>query len=290
MKKMYLISLLAIASLTFSSSYAQGRQGAAQRTGNCNFSKQGMECQISGLSTQQQEQLAAERVKFLKDTQAERNQLNEWRARKQTLLTTDPVDQKELDNILESMNRVSTTIHKKKVRHHQAIKAFLTEEQVLQFDNRRFSQNRKGKNARGMQGQGYGHGSANKGRGQGAGYGQGRGQNSYNKQRRRAQCYQLSDEQNQVLKTARVEMMSKQQAHKNRLNELRAQLKTVCTCKNIDLKKADQIIDEQAQTRLEMAKVRTAFRVEMRSQLTDEQAILWNNRPRNGRKGCRQMR
>ena len=299
MKKGFLISVLALMSLVFTSSFAQGKRGDGHRPAKARFNEKSTTCQLGGLSDEQQKSLKAERVKFMTDIKAERNQLNELRAKKQTVETTEPLNKKELDKILVSMNKLSTSIRKKTIRHRQAIKGFLTEEQLLRFENKKLNRpgKRRGKGEMAMKGKGHGnkgHGKGQRGMGMnasgradGKGCVQGKGRRTQMTNKgRKADCKLMTEDVREALKTARFEMEKQQQPYENQLNELRAQLKTICTGKNIDLKKADQIIDKQASVQLELAKLKSDFKSELRSRLTDEQKVMYDSkkgRSRNGR-------
>jgi len=289
MKKTYLITGLMLLGLIFTNTNAQGRRGTA----NCNFDNGASACQRLNLDEEQQQKVEAERVAFMKDVQAERNEINELRARKRTLETTDPLDKKELDKVLLAMNKASTSIQKKKLRHHQSIKQLLTDAQLIQFDNRSFNQRgngfengdrtRNGKGRRSAYGRKGGNSMPCE---NGQGYGQGRGVNGRQQgQGYRADCMLLNADEKAALKATHTKMLKQQQPYKNEMNELRAQLKTVCTGKEVDLKKADRLIDQQATARLEMAKIRASYKSELRSQLSDEQKAMWDSKRGRGHKG-----
>lgn len=283
MKKTYLITVVALVSLIFTSSFAQGRKGERRGNGNCEFNNKTLNCQVMDLSDEQQQKMDAERVNFMKAIQAERNQLNELQAKKQTIETTDPVNKKELDKTLVTISTLKSSIQKKKIRHHQTIKSFLDDDQLVRFENRGYGHQGYGKGEHRMakQGQGNREGHANfhgKGKGQGN-----KGQRPAHGQR--ADSKLMTEDLRASFKTAHIEMMKKMQPYENQLNELSAQLKTGCTGKDIDLKKVDKLIDEQANVRLEMAKIKTNFKLDLRSQLTDEQKVMFDSRAGRGHKG-----
>ncbi len=264
-------------------------------------------CLLDNLTDEQQEQMAAERVKFQKEIQQERNQLGELQAKKRTIETTDPIDAKALDNVMVEINRVHSTIQKKRTRHQQTVKSFLTDDQVVAFDNFKGpnkygrGKSQRGNNhfngpgnrgqacqynkqsARNGRGNRYAQGSGyEKGRGAGNGYGQGRGNG-----RRNGPCV-MNEEMQQTMQQAHLDLMKAQQPLSNQLNELNAQFKTLTTGKNVDLKKVDQLIDKQSAVRLEMARLRSSKSLNIRSQLNDEQKLWFDNHHMRG-KGNRWM-
>ncbi|MCU4164905.1 Spy/CpxP family protein refolding chaperone [Carboxylicivirga caseinilyticus] len=269
------------------------------------------------LTQEQKDKLDELRVDFYKQTQADHNQLNELMARKHTLETTNPVDKKALYDCLASINSVQTKLQKERVRHFQDVKANMTDEQIIVFDSRNKGRMHQGLQGQGRNGKGYGNGQGpGKGQGfdcaqtgQGFGQGQGkrgdgqrlgRGQGQGKGQRGRGYgdgqgqgkgqgngiglySLDLTDAQKEFMDKSRLQMLEKEQGLKNKLNELDAQLKTKTTGKNIDLKQVDKLINEQSEIRLQMAQLKADHRMEVRSQLTDEQKIAFDSRPIGGR-------
>lgn len=295
----------------------------AQRPGR--FNRQG--CLLGGDVNQEQlDKIDAFRTAFYQDTKDDHNKLNELMARKRTLETTDPADQKALNECLASINNVKTDIEKKRVRHFQDIKSVLTDEQAVLFDARKkgrmngfyqgFGRMRGNMNgygrgngqglgrgqrgcgvcygyAQGQRGlgnrQGYNRGNR-PGRGVGQGYGrnQGRGYGRGMGYNRGQGCVALglTDVQKEFVQQARIEKIQKEQSLKNKLNELNAQIRTATTGKNIDLNKVDKLISQKAELNLQMAQLRADHRVEVRGQLTEEQKAAWGNKPYRGRRGA----
>ncbi|MCU4157626.1 hypothetical protein J1N10_16740 [Carboxylicivirga sp. A043] len=278
---------------------------SAQRMQKRAINNQSQECRINNLTDEQQENLKKERVKFQTEIQAEKNQLGELLAKKRTIETTEPISQKNLDKILTDINTVKTSMAKKRALHQQTIKSYLTDEQVLaynQFGNRQGmgrqqgqGRNRqfdcqangapqmKGRKA-GRQGSGQGNYS---GRGQGNGKGN-RNQHNLQGQGGRGQGYGrnseciLSDELQQELQTARLELMTQQQPLNNQLNELRAQYRTLTSGKSVDMKKVDKNLEQQANIKLQIAKNQSKHKLAVRSKLTDEQKV-WFDQKQMGR-------
>lgn len=293
MKNRYLL-LSGLFCLSMITTSAQGYRG--QRSQCTNFENRN--CRIDQLSDEQESLIKQERISFQKAVQQQHNRLGELRAKKRSLETTTPLDQGALDKVLTEMNMINTNIQKKRVRHHQNIKSFLNEEQRIAFDSRR---QRQGKGCNYGAGMGRraakGHGMhAGKGR-QRSGYGmsgrsygqQGKGQ-AYHQGRgngwRQHDTPMISDEVRESLRASHLSMMKETQAMNNRLNELKAQQRTLTSGESIDLKKIDKNIDEQAAIRLKIAKLHAAKRSEMRAQLSDEEQLIFDkHRGQHGRHG-----
>jgi hypothetical protein len=90
-------------------------------------------------------------TQHLKDMQIYRNQLNENRARYQTLMTASQPDMKAVYANIEERAKIRTEMEKKRADHVQAIRQILTDEQRVYFDQH--AGNRKG-----FAGCGYGAG------------------------------------------------------------------------------------------------------------------------------------
>nr|WP_321410086.1 periplasmic heavy metal sensor [uncultured Carboxylicivirga sp.] len=306
MKTKLIMGFVALAIVAVSTTtHAQRRQGNNRQ-----------DCILQDdLTQEQKDKLDELRVEFYKQTQADHNQLNELMAKKHTLETTNPVDKKALYDCLASINSIQTKLQKERVRHFQDVKANMTDEQVIVFDSRNKGGMHQGGQRLGQNGRGYGNGQGfGKGQGKGLactqpgqGYGQGQGKRGDGQRLGRGQgqrgrgygdgqglgkgqgngkglySLDLTDAQKEFMDKSRLQMLEKEQGLKNKLNELDAQLKTKTTGKNIDLKQVDKLINEQSEVRLQMAQIKADHRMEVRSQLTDEQKIAFDSRPLGGR-------
>ncbi|GEM_PF-7133089 len=268
MKTLYLF--LIIAAITLNTGHTFAQRGHQNRDNDRGKYHQ-RECRINDLTDEQQEQIKAEHVKFSKETLADKNKLNELRAKKRTIETTEPYNAKEMNKLLSEMNTLSANIHKKKIRHHQNIKSFLTDEQIISWESKAKGQcNQPFGMARGnkphmhqkMEGKNKHHG------------------NRHPEGKGRAM---VDDELKQMIKDSHMAYQKEAQPLENKLNELNAQLKTATTGKNIDLKKADKLVDEQSQIRLELAKLKAQSKASVYAQLSDEQKVMFGRHPKMGR-------
>ncbi|MCU4177380.1 hypothetical protein [Carboxylicivirga sp. N1Y90] len=244
---------------------------------------------LSDLSAEQQEQMEALRIKHLKTNQSNLNMLNELQARKVTLQSADEVDRKELNKCIENISGIKVDMQKRRIRHMQEVKMVLDDAQLLAFENKHRMNNGKGRGNRnfcdgqGSSSKGYAKGHGRRGNGQGRsghrGNGQGKG---YEKAG-------FTDDQITIMQTSRLELMKKEQPLLNELNELRAALKTQTSGRDIDYKKVDKLIDEQADLQLKMAMLKMDHQLEIRQQLSDEQRLMWDMRRIKGKGHRRYM-
>ena len=173
-------AVLAIAVLMFAGSnlYAQrGKNYSNQGKGM----RQNQSCMmLPDLTEEQQNKIEALRLDHLKDMNTFRNQMNELRAKKQTLQTSDNVNLNEINTIIDQMTGIHNKMMKTSAKHRQDVRSQLTDEQKVYFDSRPMKGHRNNKSARRGAGSGRGYGqSAGQGNGQGygqtAGYGRGYG-------------------------------------------------------------------------------------------------------------------
>jgi Spy/CpxP family protein refolding chaperone len=128
-------TILAIALLMFAgtSLYAQGGR---------NYQDQGkgiaknQHCPLPDLTEDQQNKMDALRVNHLKEMKDFRNQMNELRARKQTLQTSDNVELKEINALIDKITAVHNQMMKQSAKHRQEVRSLLTDEQKVYFDSR----------------------------------------------------------------------------------------------------------------------------------------------------------
>lgn len=154
------VALLAIAVLMFAGSnlYAQrGRNYSNQGEGK------GQACMnIPDLTEDQLSKIETLRIVHLKETTIQRNQMNELRAKKHTLMTSDNANMKEINAVIDQMTSNRNAMMKISAKHRQDVRNLLTDDQKVYFDSRPMRGHKHGNGA----GMGRGHG-----RGQGAGNG-----------------------------------------------------------------------------------------------------------------------
>ena len=152
---------LAVVMLTGVNLYAQKGKGNANQGRNYQSYQ---ECRIPDLTEDQQNKIDALRLEHMKEMNAYRNQMNELRAKKHTLMTSDNADMKEINGVIDQMTSIHNTMMKSSAKHQQSVRSLLTDEQRVYFDSRP------------MRGHGMGmHDGNGRGRGNGRGDGYNRG-------------------------------------------------------------------------------------------------------------------
>lgn len=134
-------SLMLTAGILFfglSTVIAQPGSGKGQRGGE-GFRQgpgagQGMCMNQLNLTEEQQAEIADLRMDHLKRMTTLRNQMQEKRARLQTLTTGDNYNQSEVDQVIEQMGDIRIQMMKKRTSHQQEVRSQLTEEQQVLFD------------------------------------------------------------------------------------------------------------------------------------------------------------
>lgn len=155
-KKVSIIAVAFLMTLGMNSYAQQGRNyGQGQKD------DQRKTCQIPDLTEEQEAKINDLRLEKTKEMTTFRNQMNELRAKKQTLMTSDNSDSKEINGVIDQMTDIHNKMMKTSAKHHQDVRSLLTDEQKIIFDSRPM---------RGH-GQGQGHGMRN-----GSGHGRGAGQ------------------------------------------------------------------------------------------------------------------
>ncbi|NPA35412.1 MAG: periplasmic heavy metal sensor [Chlorobi bacterium] len=125
--------------------------------------------------------------------------------------------------------------------------------------------------------------------GKGMGPGQGRGQGMFGPQIGMqgqpgiALMMNLTQEQQDKLKSLRLDEMKAMTQFRNKLNEYKAKLKTLTTGDNVNLKEVDKVIDQIGNVKLDMAKNRLSHRMEVRSLLNDDQKVMFDMHAMKGK-------
>lgn len=122
---------------------------------------------IPDLTNDQQAKIEDLRLDHLKEMNGYRNQMNEFRAKKRTLMAADGSNMNEINTVIDQMTDVHNKMMKASANHRRNVRGTLTEDQKVYFD----AMPRYG------HGKGRGHGRAGQGyrnyTGPGQGYGQG---------------------------------------------------------------------------------------------------------------------
>jgi Spy/CpxP family protein refolding chaperone len=92
--------------------------------------------ELPGLTNEQQEKIHQSDLDHMKKMTPLHNQVNEKKARLQTILTTSPFDAKAAEQIADELGKTGTEILKETIRHDQELRNLLTPLQQIIFDSR----------------------------------------------------------------------------------------------------------------------------------------------------------
>ena len=95
----------------------------------------------------------------------------------------------------------------------------------------------------------------------------------------------ITDDQKAKIKTIRTESMKQMLPLQNKMNELRAEKRTLCTAAEVNMKAINKKIDEQATVKAKMMKIKSKARQDIRALLTDDQRIVFDMQSQRGHKG-----
>lgn len=99
----------------------------------------------------------------------------------------------------------------------------------------------------------------------------------------------LTDEQENNIQELRTAHMSKMTDFRNQLNEKRARLRTLQTADNPNMSNINKVIEEMGEIRIEMHKERASHLKGVRSELTEEQKVYFDNQMMKHGRGQRGM-
>lgn len=167
MKTMKRISVLVLTVLMISSVNSYAQRGRNYENRGQGMQQERMTCQIPDLTEDQQNKIDALRIAHIKEMTTYKNKLNELRARKHTLMTSDNADMKEINSVIDQMTEVQNKKMKLSAKHRQDIRSLLTDDQKVYFDSRPM------KHHGNRQGNGRGQGAGCRANGGGKGFGQG---------------------------------------------------------------------------------------------------------------------
>jgi Spy/CpxP family protein refolding chaperone len=152
------ITVMAVALLLLSTNLFAQRGAGNNREDRPRGNQQEICQNIPDLTTEQETKIEALRVDHLKKTNDYRNQLNELRAKKQTLMTSEKTDLNAINGVIDQMTGLQNKMMKEKAKMHQDVRSLLTDAQKVYFDSRpmRGHGNKHDRGMREERGLGYG--------------------------------------------------------------------------------------------------------------------------------------
>lgn len=97
---------------------------------------------------------------------------------------------------------------------------------------------------------------------------------------------ELTETQQAQIQELRTEQLKEMQDFRNQIGENRARYRTLMSADKADQKAIDANIDEYTNLRNQMMKKQAAHRQQVRSLLTDDQKVFFDNRGMRGRQGA----
>lgn len=94
-----------------------------------------MQLDLPDLTREQHDKIKQVGLENMKKMTPLRNQLREKKARLQTVMGTEPFDGKTADQVADEMGKIHAEILKTMIRHDQALRGLLTDEQKIVFDS-----------------------------------------------------------------------------------------------------------------------------------------------------------
>lgn len=94
--------------------------------------------QMLDLTEEQQGKIEELKTAQMKEMLQLKNQLNELKAKQQTLKSAENADMKAINANIDEITSVKNKMMKQKAKHHQDVRALLTEDQRVKFDSHRF--------------------------------------------------------------------------------------------------------------------------------------------------------
>ena len=89
---------------------------------------------MKDLTQEQKDQLKSLRLQEMKAMTQYKNQLDEYKAKLKTLTTSDDVNLKDVDKVIDQMGKVKLEMAKNKLSHRMDVRALLTDDQKVMFD------------------------------------------------------------------------------------------------------------------------------------------------------------
>ena len=253
-----------------------GVKAQAQQKGNRAQSK-GIE-----FTDEQKAEMKEIRLEYAKATIDLKNELNELRARKRTLLSDEKPNQKEIYANIDKSSAINKQLMEQKMKMRLKITSLMTEEQKLKTE--KCSQLKEcRRSAQGKMGKGYGkHGKSRMGKRAQFDGGKSNKQ-TIQKRSDRRDWLDLSDEQKEQMKELKLAHVKDTKDLRNQAEELQLKQKHLMTADTPDEKQIMTNVDLLSDIRNKLAKMKVDHQLEARNILNDEQLTLFLSRPQMGK-------
>lgn len=169
-QRMKTAGLLIAAFMLLATTSVNAQRGRGYAPQGRNFDQNNFCQMIPDLTEDQESKIKDLRIDHLSEMNDFRNQINELRAKKHTLMTSDNSDLNEINSVIDQMTAVQNKMMKNRAKHRQEVRGLLTDDQKVLFDSRPMHRKGQGKGFGGAdrcQNSGFG---MRQGNGHGAGY------------------------------------------------------------------------------------------------------------------------
>ena len=156
MRSKFFITLSTFLMMLFLSSSLIAQQGKQMRRhmgDGPHADGKGMMMQMLDLTEDQQAQMEKLRVEHMKQMLPSRNKVQEKEAQKRTLETSEKVDMKAVNKLIDEISDIKTEMAKNRAKHHQDVRNILSEEQRVKFDSMPKGRHGFGERGKGRHGQ-----------------------------------------------------------------------------------------------------------------------------------------
>lgn len=234
------------------------------------------------LTEEQKAQVKEIRLENAKATKDLKNELNELRAKKRTLMSEEKLNKKEIYANIDKCSAINQELSKERLKMRLAMRNILTEEQRMRagkgFKMRKGKMHAKAKMRRGH-GKGHG-GDQMQRRGK-----QGNGMQKAKMHKRGERNFlDLTDAQKEQMKEMRITHRKQSQELRNQMEELQLKKKHLMTNDNPDKSALLANIDQMSKVKNQLAKMKVDHQMEKRSVLTNDQLALFLSRPHMGKR------
>ncbi|MBN2595724.1 hypothetical protein [Labilibaculum sp.] len=236
----------------------------------------------TGYSDQQKEQIKKSKIEFAKATKDLKNELNELRARQNTLMSADKPDLKAIYANIDKASDLKNRLKKEQFAVKMNVKSVLTDEQKeMMLDcpmgKQGLRQGRKGRMPNG-QGRMYRDDMCNKGgmaQGQGFGNGQRFGHKGMQQACKNSNWMNLSDEQKVQMKDLRIAHLKESKDLRDEAEILQLKQKQNMFSENIDEEMIVENMDRLSRIQNKLAKMKVDHNMAVRKLLTEDQLTLF---------------
>jgi Spy/CpxP family protein refolding chaperone len=246
--------------------------GMSNLYAQANRSERGQKGVRSGLTEEQKEQMKKVRIRYAKQNLDIKNELNEFRAKQQTLISAEKPNKKEVYANIDKITALQKELSLQALDMKLEMRSFLTEEQRLRADARLNHRKgmKQGRTGRKGMAQAKMHGKRGKGQMQ-----KPKGMHAAKGKRN---MLDLSDEQQTKMKELRLAHMKNTKTLRDEVEELRLKQRNLMTDENPGKSVLVANVNRLSEIQNNLAKQRFDHQLEVRQILDEDQLALFLSR------------